>query len=397
MKIAVLGAFGLMGEACLCDLAQSPSVTEVLAVDLNIKRQKQVLAKIKQRQKVKVLSLNFMQDRKKALAALQGVRALVNCAWYELNLEAMDFAAALGAHYVDLGGLYHMTLKQLKKNSEFAKRGLYAIVGCGSTPGITNMMVQSLAQEFSRVETVKILDAAYEPGNTAPGFLPPFSIRTMLDETEKKAAVFEDGKMRFVEPFSAAEEIEFKPPIGTGTAVAILHSELATLPDALKSKGLKNMYFKLVYAPKIKEQLELLVQLGFSSQNPVRINGHELTPRNFITALAQQNAAGLPPETSSKDVEALRVDMTGEIGGKRAERRMDCTMHPTRTQSAGAIGVGFTASIMAQMVLEGKVLSPPGVYAPEAAFKADVFFQDLLKRKVFALESSSHPHRKAAS
>ena len=35
----------------------------------------------------------------------------------------MDAALEIGAHYADLGGLFHVTKQQLKRDAEFERRG----------------------------------------------------------------------------------------------------------------------------------------------------------------------------------------------------------------------------------------------------------------------------------
>ena len=46
--------------------------------------------------------------------ALDGAAVVVNCADYRLNLDVMGGAAAAGGHYLDLGGLFHVTKQQLE-------------------------------------------------------------------------------------------------------------------------------------------------------------------------------------------------------------------------------------------------------------------------------------------
>ena len=41
--------------------------------------------------------------------ALEGADVVVNAADYRLNLDVMRGALGAGAHYVDLGGLFHVT------------------------------------------------------------------------------------------------------------------------------------------------------------------------------------------------------------------------------------------------------------------------------------------------
>jgi len=117
-----------MKVAVLHDLSRSRLVGEILVVDPGSARREGVLSKLPDRKRVRVLGFDF-RDRRRALWALRGTQVLVNCAWYELNLEAMDLALALRSHYVDLGGLYHMTLRQLRKDRAFRKIGRLAVLG----------------------------------------------------------------------------------------------------------------------------------------------------------------------------------------------------------------------------------------------------------------------------
>ena len=54
---------------------------------------------------------------------------------YRINLAAMRACLDAGCHYMDLGGLYHVTAEQLELSEEFEQRGLLALLGIGSAPG----------------------------------------------------------------------------------------------------------------------------------------------------------------------------------------------------------------------------------------------------------------------
>jgi saccharopine dehydrogenase (NAD+, L-lysine-forming) len=377
MKIAVLGAFGLMGEAALHDLAADPRVSQVLAADVNLARSKQVLAKIPRRRKILPIQAD-LTDTAGSARQLKGAASLLNASWYEFNLKAMDLALALKAHYVDLGGLYHMTLKQLKLDREFRKQGLLAALGCGSTPGITNMMVAKMVPGFKTIETVGIYDASHDPSLTEDSFLPPFSIRTMLDEYEQPAPVLLGGRMKDVPAHSGAEELEFQAPIGRVKAGTVIHSETATLPGYLKAYRVKNLFFKIVYPESVKRQLGLLVGMGLSKE------------RALLTRMAQAGAMAMSGKPG--DFEVLRVKVTGAGPKTALEKTWDCQMRPTSLLSAGAMGVGFTGAIAAVMLARRRSLVPAGVGAPESILQADPFFKELAARKVFSFfETISHP------
>jgi saccharopine dehydrogenase (NAD+, L-lysine-forming) len=389
VKVAVLGGFGLMAEAALHDLASNPKVTQVLAADLTVARAKSVLSRLPNKSKVKILQVD-LTDTASATRALKGAKAVLNCAWYELNLKAMDLALALSAHYVDLGGLYHMTLRQLKRSDEFKRKNLAAALGCGSTPGITNLMVAKMAPSFQKIDTVGIYDASHDPSLSEENFLPPFSIRTMLAEYVQPAPVLKGGRMVDVAAHSEPDELSFKAPIGRVKAGTVIHSETATLPRYLRSYGVKNLFFKIVYPESVKRQLAMLVGMGLHQDSPVQVNGGKISPRHFVTALAQK-AAHESPVNYPADFEVLRVRITGTRRGAPLEKVWDCEMRPTKTLSAGALGVGFTGAIAATLAAQGKTLTH-GAGAPEALFDPDLFFRELLARKTFRFnETIAHP------
>ncbi len=377
MKVAVLGGFGLMAEAALHDLAANPRVERVWAVDLKTERAKAVLARIPNRKKIIALRADFT----KAAAKLKGCDVVLNCAWYELNLKAMDLAARLKAHYVDLGGLYHMTLKQLKRDAEFRRMGRLAVLGCGSTPGITNVMTARMAHNFETIETVAIYDASHDPSQTEGTFLPPFSIRTMLAEYVQAAPVLKRGRMMDVPAHSDADSLDFKAPIGRVCAGTVIHSETATLPAFLAEKKIKNLSFKIVYPEPVKRQLAMLVGMGLTNGDGVR----------FLTQLAQK-AAVEAPSAVPKDFEVLRVRMEGARHGRPLSKTWDCEIRPLGPLTAGAIGVGFAGAIAAGMAALGQGKMRAGAAAPETALDEDVFFRELRRRKAFSMiETIAHP------
>lgn len=365
MKVAVLGAFGLMAEAALHDLAGDRRVTQVRAVDVNVARAKTVLGTIPApgRAKIEVVE----SDLAKAARKLSGVDVVLNCAWYELNLQAMELALELGAHYVDLGGLYHTTLKQLKLDSAFRKSGRRAVLGCGSTPGITNMMVARMAGRFKKIETVGIYDASHDPTLTDDAFLPPFSIRTMLAEYVAPAPLWLGGRIKDVPAHSLPETLEFQPPIGRVTCGAVIHSETATLPGYLKDKGVENLFFKIAYPDVVKQQLRMLVAMGFDKNRE-----------------ALRHLSATPVLAKPQDFEVLRVVVTGDD----KELTWDCVMRPTKLLTAGAMGVGFTGAIAAGMLGRGHVLQPAGVAAAESMLEPTVFFRELAARKIFEFQET---------
>ena len=78
-----------------------------------------------------------------------GAGVLLNTASYRINLDAMRACLNAGCHYLDLGGLYHVTQDQLELGGEFERAGRLAVLGIGSSPGKTNLMAADAVRRLN--------------------------------------------------------------------------------------------------------------------------------------------------------------------------------------------------------------------------------------------------------
>jgi saccharopine dehydrogenase-like NADP-dependent oxidoreductase len=140
---------------------------------------------------------------------------------------------AEGAHYLDLGGLFHMTRRQLELDPHFRSAGLAAILGIGSAPGKTNLLASAAVSRLARdPRRMEIWAATRDPAAAGHPFPAPYSVRTLLDELHMRPIVVAGGRLVDVEPLSGKAERDFPAPVGRATGIITLHSELATLPTA---------------------------------------------------------------------------------------------------------------------------------------------------------------------
>lgn len=275
---------------------------------------------------------------------LDGATVLVNSADYRFNLSVMRGALEAGVHYVDLGGLYHVTNQQLELTGDFEERGLGALLGMGSAPGKTNLLtaaaVRRLGEEPASLE---IWAAARDPAAAEHPFPAPYSVRTLLDELHMQPVVVEDGEVREVEPLSGEAERDLPDPVGRAKGIYTLHSELATLPTAFPS--LRAASFRLCLAPGL---LEKLLALG---------EGEEPEPY----------------EQSEAAVAVHLVDVRG------AERRV---VGWTLTRGGSARSTSEPAARAAAEIAAGR-LRFTGVQPPENAVSDPDAFLDLLDTEVY--------------
>src|SRR5689334_10707261 len=91
------------------------------------------------------------RDSEALTKVVKGWDVLINSTWYEYNVGVMSAAIKAGIGYLDLGGLYHVTKKQLALNKEAKDAGVTCVVGLGSSPGVTNLMAAHGAEKMSKV------------------------------------------------------------------------------------------------------------------------------------------------------------------------------------------------------------------------------------------------------
>lgn len=361
MRIAILGA-GVMGTATSQLLARRDDV-DLLVLDPDRERAQALVRTVGRGQAARVgLGDPELPEH------LRGTDALAACIPYRLNLEAMEAALAAGVPYADLGGLYHMTRRQLELDGRFREEGLAAIVGIGCCPGISNVMARAAADSLDRVRSIDIVDGAIEDTDK---FAVPYSIDTILDEFTRPAIVFEDGELREVPAGSGAIRYRFPDPLGEMEAFYTLHSEPATLPTTIE--GIRDVRWRLALPPKIAAGFRLFVALRLDSEEPIDTPSGKAVPREVLRALA---ATLPPPQGPPSDQEILVVEAAGARGDAPALFRGTATFLPTPEGiGGGAFGTSIPLAVAATWLAEGRV--QPGVHPPENALPADRFLDAL--------------------
>lgn len=363
MRIAILGAAGAMAAVTLQDLLDSVPGVAITAAD---RRPVEVSDP-----RVTPVALDAANEAATA-RLLAGHDAVLNAATYYLNLPIMRAALKARVPYADLGGLYHGTLRQVELHEELRAAGVPAVLGMGSTPGITNVMAAALARGLDSVEEIHVRVGCLD--RAASGPLPiPYALDTILDEFSLEPMVFRAGRPAAVPPLSGGETIAFPPPVGEMSALYTLHSEIAMFPRSFP--GLREASFKVAFEPELRRQVELLVRLGFAAREPLV---REVSPREMLLALAARQTR---PPGEPDDCDVLRVDLAGTVAGRRICRRAEVTALPDRARRfpAGALDTGAPLSIVGQM-LARREISTPGVLYPETAVPIEPFFAQLARR-----------------
>ena len=118
-KIVVLGGAGAMGQITVQDLASTAKDTDIVIADIDLGKANKIREGL-DNPRVTALKADI-KSRQSLVSVLKGSDVVVNATPYYFNRDVMKAALEAGVDYIDLGGLYHETLKQLELHDEFAK------------------------------------------------------------------------------------------------------------------------------------------------------------------------------------------------------------------------------------------------------------------------------------
>jgi lysine 6-dehydrogenase len=382
MKIIVLGGAGKMGCLATQDLAGDERVDQVVIADRDMNAARAVAA-VLDSPKVQLAEVD-LNDHDRLVGSLREADACVNATVYYTNLKVMAACLEARTHYTDMGGLFHTTRKQLELNERFAEAGVSAVLGMGSAPGIPNIQARYAADRLDSIDYIRIYDGIKPPPPDDVNFT--YAVPTIVDEMTMPPMIYRNGEFMACEPLAEFEDYWFAPPLGLLPMHLSLHSEVATLPVSFQDKGVQECFFKINYWGMAKETVEkvrVLIDLGFSGQDPVPVgaDGTPVAPRELMVALLGSYVPPItsflaPPAHQPPDwVKEIVTEVKGTKDGKNVTYRLG-----TLT-CKGAVPTGVAPARAAIWMAQGRI--PAGVHPPELAIEPEPFFKELEGREIY--------------
>jgi lysine 6-dehydrogenase len=349
VRVAVLGAGGTIAPAVVRDLAESDEVTALRLLDLDLRRAEEVATE-HGRGKAQARHADATSN---LAEQLEGIETLVNSAAYRINLAAMRACLEAGCHYLDLGGLYHVTAEQLRLSGDFERRGLLALLGIGSAPGKTNLLAGRAVRELPGDPLSISIMAAGRDLEPPDGLSFPYALRTLLDEVTMPPMALVNGRASELRPLQAGPRVDFGAPIGEADTIFTLHSEVLTLGDSL---GCPNVTFALSLSPRVLESLRELT--GASEER-----------------IAEVARSASPPSANTVSVHVVEVSGTDRVVRARS-------VTPPRTDwglGGGIVSTASPAAAAVRMLARGSIRRR-GALSPESCIDPDEMFAELEAR-----------------
>jgi saccharopine dehydrogenase-like NADP-dependent oxidoreductase len=374
MKIVVLGGLGMQGKAALLDLARSGRVREIICADISLKDWTK-LGAITDVSKIKPVQVDG--SSKRALAALfrQGADAVIDL--LPLSFMVNAFEAALETRVPLVSTNYGKPIRHLHEPARAA--GVALMPECGLDPGIDLVICGQAVRQFDQLHVLNSYCGGIPEKKACTNPL-NYKISWNFDmvlRSQKRPSVFiragkrlevsgeqqHESEMIHTIQFPGLGELEAAP-----NGDAVFYTDLLGVTAGIREAG---RYF--LRWPGWCAFWRSLKRLGLLSDEPVPGLDCAVTPHQFMVKLLEPQ---LQYQENEKDVVAMYNVFAGMKDGR--PRTIKTSLIIERDLKSGlygmSLGVGFPASIVAQMIASGEITRKgvlnPGLDVPYAPFMA---------------------------
>jgi saccharopine dehydrogenase-like NADP-dependent oxidoreductase len=396
MKSIIVIGCGVQGNTIAKRLNQDAEVSEIICADYDLKASQEVASPLG---KARAMRLDA-SDLKSVAESAGGCDLIVNGLPVEYNPILMRAALSVGASYMDMAGFafdkaedYHRIVESYEIlfsewNQRFEEKGLTALLGSGSSPGIANVIARESVDKLDTCDRIGI----YFYDGVLPNKFIPFwwSPETAFSDMSSITLRYQGGEIVTDEPFSRPTMMRFRGIDRKIRMVDHFHDEpvsMGLLADKVL-KGVKQIDFK--YGGFSVELSENLYKMGLLSLEPVDVDGTSVVPMHLVLELAPS-----PPKYSDEikaiidagmalEEGAFLVRVEGEKDGKPV-RIDNYVNNPSLADIFAETGLthesyvtGQSASVFAK-ILVNDVFRENGLFSPEQ-LDADVrkyFFVEL--------------------
>ncbi len=380
MKALVLG-MGLQGKAVVHDLERSEIISEVVAADTEAEKAKIHVERAGYR---KVRVVPFTAGQPEPLEQLiRETRPQVLICMLPPDFQPSLARASIAAGVPYVSSSYTGTLMDLDAAAK--AHGVALLPEMGMDPGIDLILGKLAVEELDAVYGMNSYGAGLpEPacaGDNPIGYKITWTFEGVLKAYMRPARLLKDGLeisipsgRIFHRQYGHVLEV---PGVGVLDAYpngdAVRYIEVFGLGKELKDMGRYAMRW-----PGHNPFWDVMAELGFMGDTPVRIGGADIPPRRFLVE-------HLTPRLQFRDTERDMVIIRVEAWGLKEEtpRRVTYELTDYRDLATGLFAmnrtVGFTTSIGAQLILAGKI-TKAGVLSPVRDVPHRVVLQELEQR-----------------
>ncbi|QIP12338.1 saccharopine dehydrogenase family protein [Spirosoma aureum] len=212
---------------------------------------------------------------------------VINVALPYQDLPIMDACLEAGVHYMDTANYEPKDVAKFEYSwqwaykERFEKAGLMALLGCGFDPGATQVFTAyANKHHFDRMDYLDIVDC--NAGNHGKAFATNFNPEINIREITQPGRYWENGEWIEIPAMSIHKPIDY-PEIGPRESYVLYHEELESLVKNFPT--LKRARFWMTFGQAYLTHLEVLQNVGMTRIDPVKFNGMDIVPLEFLKAV----------------------------------------------------------------------------------------------------------------
>ena len=286
---------------------------------------------------------------------------LVNLALPYQDLPLMDACLEAGVDYLDTANYEPKDEAKFEYkwqwayHDRFEDAGLMALLGSGFDPGVTSVFTMWLKKH--RLKTIRQLDILdCNGGDHGQAFATNFNPEINIREVTAPARHWENGEWVETPAMQVSTPFDFEE-VGTRQAYLMYHEELESLARFVPE--LERARFWMTFGDEYIKHLTMLQNVGMTSIEPVRFQGRDIVPLQFLAAVLPK------PETlgeTTKGKTNIGVIATGEAldgSGEKTFYINNICDHEAAFEETGNQAVSYTTGVPAMI---GSALMVQGVW-----------------------------------
>jgi lysine 6-dehydrogenase len=385
MKVIVLGGLGIQGRAALADLASSPSVEAITCADMDLTG---FDSKTGFFNTAKVTSVKLDASSKNELKSFlqEGADVIIDLLPRQFTDSVCRAAIEAGIGVVNTNYGYPIAGLDLQAKNA----GVSIMPECGLDPGIDLIIYSQAVRRFDEIHLINSYCGGFPEKSACDNpinYKVSWTWEGVLSSTRRDARCIKNGRVVSIpgEKQHQSDQIHAidYPGLGRLEAIpngdAVFFTDLLGITDTIRETGRYSLRW-----PGWSAFWHPLKQLGFLSDEPVSGLPCDVTPYQFLNKLLGPK---LQYRQDEKDLVVMVNVFEGLCEGKQTRRTVRMLIERDLNTGLMAMskGVGFTASIVAQMMAGGEITAT-GVLSPALDVPCRLFMDRMAERGILIEE-----------
>jgi len=282
------------------------------------------------------------------------------------GFNAVKAAINVGVDIVDVS---YMPEDIFKLSDEAYSSRVRVIPDAGVAPGLSNIIIGHAVSMLDAANVINVYVGGLPIEPLPPlGYVVTWSVEDLISEYTRRPKIVVGGKVIVVDALSGLEEVSFP---GLGVLEAFYTDGLRTLLHTIKDVNI--MWEKTLRYPGHVKGIRLLRDLGLFDNEPIE----GVVPRDLLARVLENSLRkpGFPV------LLAMKIYVEGESDGKTVSYTFLLVEMGINESGFTAMArtTGYTASILAQLIIEGYIDSY-GIIPPEIVGMDRVLYREFINR-----------------